>query len=74
MRAPPIGSAGLDAASQRFARSAERTTRAFTPAGKGVDLAAEAVEQIGARTTFSTNLAVIRTADEMTGRLLDILA
>jgi flagellar hook protein FlgE len=32
------------------------------------------VQQITAKTEFSANLAVIRTAQDMTGELLDILA
>jgi flagellar basal body rod protein FlgG len=74
MRVLPIATAGIQAASQRFEASAARTARALTPAGADVDLAKEAVEQIGAKTAFSANISVIRTADEMTGRLLDMLA
>jgi flagellar hook protein FlgE len=32
------------------------------------------VERLQARTAFSANAAVVRTADEMTGALLDMLA
>ena len=39
-----------------------------------VDYTHEAIEQITAKTEFRANLAVIRTADEMTDSLLDILA
>ncbi|MBX3478972.1 MAG: flagellar hook protein FlgE [Caulobacter sp.] len=64
--------AGLMAASQRLDASARRT--AAWGADAQVDLAKEAVEQITARTDFKANLSVIRTADEMMGELLDILA
>lgn len=71
----PIATAqyGLFAASQRFEASAQRTVRMGDPAFS-VDYAHEVVEQITAKHEFSANLAVIRTADEMTGDLLDILA
>jgi flagellar hook protein FlgE len=39
-----------------------------------VDLAKEAVEQIEAKVAFKANAEVIRTADKMTGVLLDMLA
>lgn len=37
-----------------------------------VDLAHEAVEQVSAKTDFKANAAVIKTADAMTGALLDM--
>jgi len=42
--------------------------------GGDVDLAAESVAWIEAGAAFKANVAVIRTADQMTGALLDILA
>ena len=42
--------------------------------GEAVDLPAEIVEQITAKTAFAANAAVIRSAQEMTGKLLDVLA
>lgn len=68
MNALSIASAGLGTAANRFAASAERTA---TGAG---DLAAEVVEQVSARQEFSADVAVIRAADDMSRRLLDILA
>ena len=68
MNAVSIGSAGLFAAASRFDASAQRMV-----SGKG-DLAAEVVEQVTAKADVSASLAVIRTADDMTKRLLDILA
>jgi flagellar hook protein FlgE len=71
----PIATAqyGLLAASRRFEASASRVARMGVE-GENVDLAAEVVQQINAKTEFSANLSVIRTAQDMTGELLDILA
>ncbi|MND93953.1 hypothetical protein D3C80_861560 [compost metagenome] len=55
-------------AANRFEASARRTAT-----GSLDNLAVEAVEQIRARQDFSANAAVARTADDMTGALLDIL-
>lgn len=71
----PIATAqyGLLAASRRFETSASRVARMGVE-GENVDLASEVVEQISAKHQFSANLSVIRTAQDMTGELLDILA
>ncbi|WP_340644045.1 flagellar basal body rod C-terminal domain-containing protein [Phenylobacterium sp.] len=71
----PIATAqyGLFAASQRFEASAQRTAQMGDPAFD-VDYTHEAIEQITAKTEFRANLAVIKTADQMTDSLLDILA
>lgn len=61
---------GLFAAAQRFQASAERTAQG----GASADYTTEVVEQIGASHDFKANLQVIRTADEMTGALLDIIS
>lgn len=63
-----IAAAGMQTAAARFEASARRTA-----SGSLDNLAVEAVEQIGARNDFSANAAVARTADDMTGTLLDIL-
>ena len=68
MDALNIGAAGLQAASARFEASAQRTV-----SGEG-DLAAEIVEQVSAREQFSASAAVIRTAEDLGRRALDILA
>lgn len=67
---PPLSAAaaGMQAASVRLEASARRVA-----SGEMENYAIEAVEQIGARADFSANAAVVRTADQMTGRLLDIL-
>ncbi|MFN3513788.1 MAG: flagellar basal body rod C-terminal domain-containing protein [Phenylobacterium sp.] len=71
----PIATAayGMFQASKRFEASALRTAQMGDPEAQ-VDLVAETVEQIGAKTAFSANAAVVRTADEMNKALLDILA
>lgn len=69
MIAASIAAGGLTSAVARFEQSAARTARA--PLDK---LAAETVERIEGRTAVSAAAAVLRTADDMTGTLLDILA
>ena len=71
----PIATAqyGLFAAGQRLASSAERVSRMGDPSAD-IDLAKEVVEQVSAKQDFRANLAVIRTSNEMTDALLDILA
>lgn len=70
MTIPPLSTAaaGMQTAAARFEASARRTA-----SGSLDNLAVEAVEQVRARQDFSANAAVARTADEMTGTLLDIL-
>lgn len=60
---------GIAAATARFEQSAART--ATNPLD---NLAEETVQRIMASTAVSANVAVLRSVDEMTGRLLDILA
>lgn len=77
MQALNIAAAGMFAATDRLSASAQRTAAwglEQTQAEQKVDLAHEAVEQISAKTDFKANAAVAKTADEMTGALLDILA
>jgi flagellar basal body rod protein FlgC len=69
MQAHAIAAAGVVAASARFEASARRT--AVDPLA---DLAGETVERIGAEIAFKANVSVLRSADEMTGTLLDMLA
>lgn len=64
-----IAAAGMTSAQMRFDDSARRTAAAPLD-----DLAGETVERIQAKTAFSANAAVARTADDMIGTLLDILA
>ena len=60
---------GIQSAMNRFDASARRTAEAPLD-----NLAEETVERIGAKVELQANAAVLRTADEMTGTLLDILA
>lgn len=69
MQVLSIAAAGMQTAQQRFEASAQRTARAPLD-----NLAEEVVEQVQAKTAFSANVAVARTADEMTGTLLNMLA
>ncbi|MBA4805029.1 MAG: flagellar hook protein FlgE [Brevundimonas sp.] len=69
MQAHAIAAAGLTSAAARFDASARRTA-----AEPLADLAGETVERISAATAFKANASVLRTADEMTGTLLDLLA
>jgi len=72
-----IAAAGMFAATDRLSASAQRTAAwgvEQTQTEQKIDLAHEAVEQISAKTDFKANAAVARTADEMTGALLDIIA
>ncbi len=73
MQAFSISAAGMSAATSRLAASAQRGA-ADPGAGGRTYLATERVAQISAKTDFSANAAVLRTADEMTGALLDLLA
>ncbi len=67
MIAASIAAGGVASAMARFEQSAARTARAPLD-----NLAAEMVERIEARTAVSANVAVLRTADDMTGALLDM--
>ena len=69
MQAHAVAAAGLAAASARFEASARRTA-----AAPFADPAGEAVERLGAEFALKANASVLRTADEMTGTLLDMLA
>jgi hypothetical protein len=69
MQTLSIAAAGMMNAQTRFDASARRTAAAPLD-----DLAGATVERLQAKTTFGANAAVARTADDMTGTLLDILA
>lgn len=77
MQALAIAAAGMNAAANRLNASAQRVAAADTRAEKvedlkDVDYVKERTEQISASTDFSANAAVIKTADQMTGALLDL--
>ena len=69
MQALSIAAVGLTTAQNRFDNSARRTAAAPLD-----NLAEETVERIQAKTAFRANAAVLRTADDMTGTLLNMLA
>lgn len=67
-----IGLTGALNASSRFDRAASQTVK-DTGQGGG-DLVSDFVEQVQARTAFEASISVIKTSNEMTGRLLDLKA
>jgi flagellar basal body rod protein FlgC len=69
MQAHAIAAAGIADATARFDASARRTA-----ADPLADLAGETVERMTAEIALKANVAVLRTADDMAGTLLDILA
>ena len=69
MIASSIAAGGLASAMARFEQSAQRTANAPLD-----NLEAALVERIEAKASVSANIAVLRTADDMAGALLDILA
>ena len=71
MQALSIAAAGMTAAAHRLTESAQRTAT-WSAREIDTDLAKEAVEQVSARNDFAANVAVAKTADEMTGALLDM--
>lgn len=68
MSVSAVAAAGITSALARFEASARRTAEAPLD-----DLAAETVERMEAKTAVAANVAVLRTADDMTGTLLDML-
>lgn len=69
MIASAIAAGGIASATARFEASAQRTATAPLD-----NLGAEMVERSLAATAVSANVAVLKTADDMVGRLLDIFA
>ena len=69
MIASSIAAGGMASAVARFEQSAVRTAAAPLD-----NLEAEMVERIESKAAFSASIAVLRTADDMAGTLLDILA
>ena len=67
MQAIAIAASGIQSAMNRFDASARRTAAAPLD-----NLVEETVERIGAEISVRANAAVLRTADEMLGALLDI--
>lgn len=69
MQAFAIAGSGIADATARFAASAERT--AHDPLA---DLAGETIERLESEVALKANVAVLKTADQMYGSLLDIIA
>jgi hypothetical protein len=69
MQAFTIATAGIADAAARFEASAVRTARDPLE-----NLAGESVERLTAGVALKANVSVLKTADEMYGSLLDILA
>jgi hypothetical protein len=73
--------AGMTRAEDRLGTAAQTIASSGAPVGDPaaapadrVDLSGAALDLIGSETAFALNAAVARTADRMTGRLLDISA
>lgn len=69
MSAINTGLYGMMTASARFDRAAQQTVK---DAAESKDLVTDFVEQIEARTAFEANVSVIKTSNDMTGRILDL--
>lgn len=65
---------GMEAASGRVNTAARRIAQAANPqSGDSVDLSAEAVAMMEAKTAFEANVNAAKTMDRMTGTLLNVL-
>ena len=71
MSAITTATSGLISASTRFSQSALQTVQ---DASSSKDLVSNFVEQQEARVAFQASVSVIKTADKMTGSLLNITA
>ncbi|WP_417232396.1 flagellar hook protein FlgE [Brevundimonas sp.] len=69
MQAFAIAAGGIAAATARFDASARRTAAAPLD-----NLAEEIVDRLQSEVALKANVAVLKTADQMTGTLLDMLA
>jgi flagellar basal body rod protein FlgC len=69
MQAFAIAAGGIAAATARFDASARRTAAAPLD-----NLETEIVDRIESEVALKANVAVLKTADRMTGTLLDMLA
>ena len=73
-----IAASGIDAATRRFEQASSRIARAGSSTGLAsetdTDLTDDIVDQLAARQSFTANVAVARTGDQVLGTLLDIIA
>jgi hypothetical protein len=65
--------AGIQRAGDSLDRTARRLATLGTPQGDSVDLSAEAVAMLVARTAVQANVNVLRTEAEVSRSLLDLL-
>ena len=65
---------GMQNAQSTFERTAARIAAVSPETSDSVDLSSEMVAMLAARNQFQTNAHVIRTADDMQKKLLDMLA
>jgi flagellar basal body rod protein FlgC len=73
MLATNIAASGLMNAIQRLDGAAVRIAQFGQPQTGDNDLAAQMVALVEAKNDFKANVAVMRTADEMTGALLNMI-
>ncbi|MFT4076326.1 MAG: flagellar basal body rod protein [Asticcacaulis sp.] len=71
MSAISTATSGMISASQRFDQAATNTVR---DASNNQDVLSDLVAQINSRNAFEANISVIKTADEMLGKVIDIKA
>jgi len=74
MQITAIALQGLDHARAQFEKSASRLARLGSGGGDIVDLSQEMVALLLAKNQFVLNTRLLRTADEMEGHMLDLLA
>lgn len=65
---------GMQNAQSTLQKTAERVATVSPESSDSVDLSSEMVAMLAARNQFQTNAAVIRTADDMQKKLLNLLA
>lgn len=71
---PGIPLSGLSRAEGSLLQTARRIASiGGSPEGDTVDLSAEAVAMIEAKNAYQANLQVLRSSDEMTGMLLNVM-
>ena len=70
MNAASIAASGVSAAMARFEQSAVRMSQS----GSFDDVAGELVEQTQAKVSVAANIAVLKSANETTGMLLNLFA
>jgi flagellar hook protein FlgE len=73
MLATTIAASGLMNAIQRLDGAAVRIAQFGQPQTEDTDLAAQMVSLVEAKNDFKASVAVMRTADEMTGALLNMI-